>query len=73
MRQSGEIRWYRLSQCARANDDGQRHGFRTPLAKKTNQQINELPGVELIVFGASSATNIRGTKALVDRYLGAPA
>jgi hypothetical protein len=35
--------------------------------------ISELPGVESIVFGASSAANIRGTKALVDRYLGAPA
>ena len=35
--------------------------------------ISELPGVESIVFGASSAANIRGTKALVDRYMGAPA
>lgn len=32
--------------------------------------ISELPGVESIVFGASSAANIRGTKALVDRYMG---
>jgi len=32
--------------------------------------ISELPGVESIVFGASSAANIRGTKALVDRYFG---
>jgi len=32
--------------------------------------ISELPGVEAIVFGASSAGNIRGTKALVDRYMG---
>lgn len=32
--------------------------------------ISELPGVESIVFGASSAGNIRGTKALVDRYMG---
>lgn len=32
--------------------------------------ISELPGVESIVFGASSASNIRGTKALVDRYIG---
>ncbi len=33
--------------------------------------ISELPGVESIVFGASSAGNIRGTKALVDKYMGA--
>jgi hypothetical protein len=33
--------------------------------------ISELPGVEAIVFGASSAGNIRGTKALVDKYMGA--
>lgn len=32
--------------------------------------ISELPGVEAIVFGASSAGNIRGTKALVDKYMG---
>lgn len=32
--------------------------------------ISELPGVESIVFGASSAANIRGTRALVDRYMG---
>ncbi|WP_282170091.1 hypothetical protein [Ruegeria atlantica] len=32
--------------------------------------ISELPGVESIVFGASSAGNIRGTKALVDKYIG---
>lgn len=32
--------------------------------------ISELPGVESIVFGASSAGNIRGTKALVDKYMG---
>ena len=31
--------------------------------------ISELPGVEAIVFGASSAGNIRGTKALVERYM----
>ncbi|MEE4237795.1 MAG: hypothetical protein V2I51_13840 [Anderseniella sp.] len=31
--------------------------------------ISELPGVEAIVFGASSAGNIRGTKALVDKYM----
>lgn len=31
--------------------------------------ISELPGVESIVFGASSADNIRGTKALVDKYM----
>ncbi len=31
--------------------------------------ISELPGVESIVFGASSASNIRGTKALVDKYM----
>ena len=30
--------------------------------------LSELPGVESIVFGASSASSIRGTKALVDRY-----
>jgi phosphoribosylformimino-5-aminoimidazole carboxamide ribonucleotide (ProFAR) isomerase len=35
--------------------------------------ISELPGVESIVFGASAAANIRGTKALVDKYMGAPA
>ncbi len=33
--------------------------------------ISELPGVESIVFGASSAGNIHGTKALVDKYMGA--
>ena len=32
--------------------------------------VAELPGVESIVFGASSAGNIRSTKALVDRYMG---
>ena len=32
--------------------------------------ISELPGVESILFGASSAGNIHGTKALVDRYMG---
>ncbi len=32
--------------------------------------ISELPGVESIVFGASSAGNIRGTKVLVDKYMG---
>ena len=32
--------------------------------------ISELPGVESIVFGASSAGNIRSTKALVDKYMG---
>ncbi len=32
--------------------------------------ISELPGVESIVFGASSAGNIRGTKALVEKYMG---
>lgn len=31
--------------------------------------VSELPGVESIVFGASSAANIRGTKMLVDRYM----
>lgn len=35
--------------------------------------ISELPGVESIVFGASSAANIRSTKALVDKYMGMPA
>ncbi|MFD3191561.1 hypothetical protein ACFMPD_14965 [Sedimentitalea sp. HM32M-2] len=35
--------------------------------------ISELPGVESIVFGASSAANIRGTKALMDRYMGGDA
>ncbi|KIC40595.1 hypothetical protein RA27_12525 [Ruegeria sp. ANG-R] len=34
--------------------------------------ISELPGVEAIVFGASSAGNINGTKALVDKYMGGP-
>ncbi|WP_299652284.1 hypothetical protein [uncultured Jannaschia sp.] len=32
--------------------------------------ISELPGVESILFGASSAGNIHGTKALVDKYMG---
>lgn len=32
--------------------------------------IAEQPGIESIVFGASSAGNIRGTKALVDQYMG---
>lgn len=31
--------------------------------------ISELPGVESIVFGASSAGNILNTKALVDKYM----
>ena len=31
--------------------------------------VLELPGVEAIVFGASSAGNIRGTKALVDKFM----
>lgn len=35
--------------------------------------ISELPGVESIVFGASSASNIRGTRSLVDKYMGAVA
>lgn len=30
--------------------------------------ITEQPGIEAIVFGASSAANIHGTKALVDKY-----
>jgi len=30
--------------------------------------VSELPGVESIVFGASTAGNIRGTKTLVDKY-----
>jgi hypothetical protein len=34
--------------------------------------ISELPGVESIVFGASSRTNILGTKALVDKYMKTP-
>lgn len=34
--------------------------------------ISELPGVESIVFGASSAGNIHGTKALVDKYMAGP-
>jgi hypothetical protein len=33
--------------------------------------LSELPGIESIVFGASSAANIRGTKALVEKYMGA--
>lgn len=32
--------------------------------------IAELPGVESMVFGASSKANILGTRALVDRYMG---
>ena len=35
--------------------------------------IAEQPGIDSIVFGASSAANIRGTKALVDRYWKDPA
>ena len=35
--------------------------------------ISELPGVESIVFGASSARNIKSTKELVDRYMAQPA
>ena len=35
--------------------------------------LSELPGIESIVFGASSAGNIRETKALVDKYMGAVA
>lgn len=35
--------------------------------------ISELPGVESLVFGASSAANIRGTRALVDKYMGVQA
>ena len=31
--------------------------------------ISELPGVEAIVFGASSKSNILGTKALVEKYM----
>lgn len=31
--------------------------------------VSELPGVESIVFGASSAANIRATRALVDKYM----
>lgn len=31
--------------------------------------ISELPGVEAIVFGASSAGNIRSTRALVEKYM----
>ena len=34
--------------------------------------LSELPGVESIVFGASSAGNIRGTKSLVDKYINPP-
>jgi hypothetical protein len=34
------------------------------------QWISELPGVEAVVFGASSAANIRGTKLLVEKYIG---
>lgn len=32
--------------------------------------LSELPGVESLVFGASSRGNIEGTKALVDKYMG---
>jgi hypothetical protein len=35
--------------------------------------ISELPGIESVVFGASSRANIEGTKALVDHYMKAPA
>ena len=33
--------------------------------------ISELPGIEAIVFGASSRANIRNTRELVDKYMGA--
>lgn len=42
-------------------------------AEEAIHWISDLPGVESIVFGASSAANIRGTKALVDKYMGMPA
>jgi len=35
--------------------------------------LSELPGVESLVFGASSRGNIEGTKALVDKYMGTAA
>lgn len=35
--------------------------------------ISELPGIEAIVFGASSRANIRNTRDLVDKYMGAGA
>ena len=35
--------------------------------------LSELPGIESIVFGASSRTNIRNTRDLVDKYMGARA
>lgn len=35
--------------------------------------ISELPGIEAIVFGASSRGNIRNTRELVDKYLGTQA
>ena len=42
-------------------------------AEEAIHWISELPGVESIVFGASSAANIRATRALVDKYMGTPA
>lgn len=62
MKQNRELRWYRLSKCARLNDGGQEYDFRTPFADKTIQQINEFQGMELIVCAASSAD----TKALIE-------
>lgn len=32
--------------------------------------LSEMPGVESVVFGASSARNIQSTKSLVDKYMG---
>jgi len=32
--------------------------------------LSELPGVESVVFGASSRANIEGTRTLVDKYMG---
>ncbi len=39
-------------------------------AEEAIEWISTLPGVEAVVFGASSAANIRHTKALVDHYMG---
>ncbi len=39
-------------------------------AEEAIEWIAGLPGVEALVFGASSAGNIRHTKALVDHYMG---
>ncbi len=42
-------------------------------AEEAIEWIAGLPNLHSIVFGASSPANIRGTRELVDRYMGAPA